>query len=92
MNIPPLLMRLKTIDGDHRVNLWLPLFLVWILLLAIAIALSPVVCILAIILWPFGWGETLVLSGPALYRMVCSLRGLSVDIRKPNQVVLMYFK
>lgn len=92
MSVPPLLMRLKTIDRDHHVNLWLPLFLVWILLLAIAIALSPIVCILAIILWPFGWGETLVLLGPALYRIVCSLRGLSIDIRKPNQVVLIYFK
>jgi hypothetical protein len=92
MSFPPMLMRLKVIDPERRVNLWLPLFLVWIFILIVAIALSPLIVVLVILLWPWGWGEMLLLLGPAVYRILCALRGLSVDIRKPDQIVLIYFK
>ncbi|HSW58530.1 MAG TPA: hypothetical protein VLH15_09020 [Dehalococcoidales bacterium] len=92
MNIPPMLMRLKIINSEHHINLWLPLFLVWIVLLVIAIALSPIICILVLILWPLGWGETLLLAGPAVYRLICSARELSIDIRQPGEIVQIYFK
>jgi hypothetical protein len=92
MNTPPLLMRLKIINPERRINLWLPLFLVWIILLLIAIILSPLVCLLVILLWPWGWGEMLLLLGPSLYRVLCATRDLSVDIRRPDETVLIYFK
>jgi hypothetical protein len=92
MNIPPLLMRLKIINPERRINLWLPLFLVWIILLLIAIILSPLVCLLVILLWPWGWGEMLLLLGPSLYQVLCATRDLSVDIRRPDETVLIYFK
>jgi len=92
MIFPPLLMRLKIINSEHHVNLWLPLFLVWLILLIFALALSPLVCLLVILLWPWGWGEMLLLLGPALYRVLCSLHGLTVDIRNPEETVLIYFK
>jgi hypothetical protein len=91
MNIPPCLMRLKIINADHYINLWLPLFLVWIILGALALALSPLVALLVIILWPFGWGEFLLLLGPFVYNTVCALRGLSVDINKKSEIVRIYF-
>jgi hypothetical protein len=92
MNIPPLLMRLKIINPEHRINLWLPLFVIWLILLALVLLISPLVCVLVILLWPWGWGETLLLLGPALYRLLCGLNGLSIDIRSPHEIVLIYFK
>lgn len=92
MSLPPMLMRLKIIDAEHRINLWLPLFLAWLILLAIALALAPLVCVLVIILWPWGWGETLLLLGPAIFRMLCALHGFSVDIKSVDKTVLIYFK
>ncbi len=92
MSYPPMLMRVKIINRERRINLWLPLFLVWIILFIIAIALSPLVCLLVILLWPWGWGEMLILLGPAVYRILCALKDLSVDIRRPDEMILIYFK
>jgi hypothetical protein len=92
MNFPPMLMRLKILNPEHHINLWLPLFLVWIFLFLIALALSPLICVLVILLWTSRWGEMLLLLGPALYRMFCALNGLEVDIRRPDEIVLIYFK
>jgi hypothetical protein len=92
MNFPPMLMRLKIIDGDRRINLWLPIFLVWLLILLVAIIISPLICLAVILLWPWGWGEMLLLLGPAVYRVLCALRGLQVDIQRPGETILVYFK
>jgi hypothetical protein len=91
MNFPPCLMRLKIINAEHHVNLWLPLFLLWIILGALALVLSPLVALLVILLWPMGWGEFLLLLGPYVYNCVCALRGLSVDISNKSEIVLIYF-
>ena len=91
MMIPPCLMRLKIIDDEHHINLWLPLFLAWIILGALALVLSPLVAFLVVILWPFGLGEFLLLLGPYIYDCVCHLRGLSVDTKNKSGIVLIYF-
>jgi hypothetical protein len=92
MTIPPMLMRLKVINAEHHLNLWLPLFLVWLLMLVLALVLAPLVAVLVILLWPWGWGETLLLLGPAIYRLLCALHGFSMDIDKPEETILIYFK
>jgi hypothetical protein len=92
MSIPPCLMRLKVVDSEHHINLWLPLFLAWIILLALYILLSPLLAVLIVILWPVGWGEFLLMIGPTVYDCLCSLRDLQVDVRKGSDVVLIYFK
>ena len=92
MTFPPMLMRLKVINPERHINLWLPLFLAWIILFLFAIALSPLIVVLVILLWPWGWGEMLLLLGPAIYRILCATRGLEVDIRQTDNIVLIYFK
>ncbi|MBN1188365.1 MAG: hypothetical protein JXA46_01320 [Dehalococcoidales bacterium] len=91
MNIPPCLMRLKIINSEHHINLWLPLFLAWIILGALALVLSPLVAVLVVVLWPLGWGEFLLLLGPYVYKCVCSTRGLSVNVNNRSEVVRIYF-
>jgi hypothetical protein len=91
MNIPPLLMRMKLIDRQHHVNLWIPLFLVWLTAVLLALALSPLILLLVLVLWPTGWGKFLWQFGPRFYSLLCALRDLEINIQGKNQVVL-YFK
>ena len=89
---PPSLLRVRIRSRDKRFTLWLPLFLVWppgFVLLAI---LSPLVLVLAALLWPLGWARPLLLAGPFLFRLFCSLRGLEVNVEKSSEQVLISFQ
>jgi len=91
MNYPPLLMRLG-IYGRRRLSLWLPLFLLWPVAAALAIALAPLVLLLALILWPLGLGKLVLLSGPMLLGILCALRGLELNLNLGSRVLLVSFK
>jgi hypothetical protein len=92
MMFPPSLLRLRVRDGNHRIGIWFPLVLVWPVVLTIGLLLSPLVIVASIILWPFGWGKTLLLAGPMLFRTFCALRGLRLSVEQPAEEVLIYFK
>ena len=68
---PPSLLGFRIGGVKWRFGLWLPLFLVWL----------PLVFLLALLMWPKGWGKTLLLTGPWLFRMFCALRGLVIDVK-----------
>jgi hypothetical protein len=91
MIIPPLLMRMKLIDRKTHVNLWIPLFLAWLIAGLLALALSPLILLLVLLLWPTGWGKFLWQLGPSLYSVLCELRHLEIDVNGKNQVQL-YFR
>ena len=72
--------------------IWLPLFLLWPLAAALVIVLAPLVLLAALILWPLVWGKLILLSGPMLFDVFCSLRGLEVNLNKGNRSMLIVFK
>ena len=82
MMFPPSILRLQVHDNERRIGLWLPLIMLWPVVLLLGILLAPFVIILAIILWPKGWGKPLLLVGPSLFRLFCSLRGLNVRVEE----------
>jgi hypothetical protein len=71
--------------------LWLPLFLAWILLGAILLALLPIFLIILIVAFAAGWGEFMLMLGPQLYDILCALKGLKVDIDKTDEKVEITF-
>jgi len=77
-------VRIRTLDGRH-VNLWVPLFLVWLLALPFAIALLPVFVIicLAVGVDPFA----ALASGWSLVAAFC---GTHVEVDSPNATVLVH--
>ena len=77
---PPSVLRVKIRSRDRRFTLWLPLFLVWPVGIALLAMLGPFVLVLAILVWPLGWARPLLLTGPLLFRLFCSLRGLDVNV------------
>jgi hypothetical protein len=91
MTFPPMLLRIHIRDNGRTVSLWIPLFLVWLLLLVIAIALAPLIILIALLAWPAGWGRTLLFAGPAFARLACAMRGLKVDVNDPRQKVFISF-
>ena len=89
---PPSLLRVRIRSRDKRFTLWLPLFLVWPLGFTLLAILSPFVLVLAILLWPLGWARPLLLTGPLLFHLFCSLRGLEVNVEKSSEEVLISFR
>lgn len=92
MIIPPMLLRIRVQTGRRQFRVWLPLFLIWPPVFLLALALFPLVLVLAVLLWPRGWGKPLLLSGPAIFRLVCALRGLLVDVHSPPEQVYISFR
>ena len=77
---PPSLLRFWIRIEKRRFGLWLPVFLMWPLFLVAALAMLPLVILLSILLWPSGWGRTMLFTGPWLFRMFCALRGVEIDV------------
>lgn len=91
MNIPPCLMHLRIHNEEHNIGLWLPLFLAWLILAALVLALLPIFLILLIVAWPFGWGEFMLLLGPRFYTILCALKGLKVDVNRHKEQIAITF-
>jgi hypothetical protein len=92
MIFPPCLMRVKIENSKHRINLWMPLFLVWIILGIPALALLIIFFVLVLVLWYVEWVRVLLKGGLAFYGVLCSLRDLKVDVNRGNEKLLFYFK
>jgi hypothetical protein len=94
MNCPPLLLRMtisRTEDHGYVV-LWLPVFLAWIILAAIFIALSPLIILAALVAWPFGWARTVLLFIPLVCNCICNLHGLEVNVERKDRALFISFK
>jgi hypothetical protein len=79
-----MLVHLRLPQKRGGVNLWIPVFLVYPLLLVIALLLAPFVLILSLLTWPSGRGKPLLLSGPVICRLLWNTRGLKVDIEQKS--------
>ena len=92
MMFPPSILRVRVLDKDSRVSLWIPLILLWPLVLALYVLFLPCIVVVAIVTWRRGWGRQILFGGPFLFRLYCDLRGLKIDVTEPKESVLIYFK
>ena len=91
MMSPPVIMRLRHSGSPGGVNLWLPLFPLLAPVFLLGVLFSPLVLVAGLLLWPTGLGRTILLLGPALYRVLASLRGLEVDVKNEKEHVYIAF-
>lgn len=91
MNSPPMLLHLKFPADRGSWGLWLPLFLVYPVILAFMLLLSPLVLLATLILWPFGKSRGVLLSGIYIWMLIFKLRGLSIDVEQQNRNTLINF-
>jgi hypothetical protein len=87
MKRPPMLMHVK-IRGERRgFGLWLPLFLLLPLALAVFIIVSPLILIAILVFWPRGWRKMGLHIFGAAFDVFCSMRGLNVDIQGDHHCI-----
>ncbi len=91
MILPPSILRLRIRSATRGIGLWLPLILLWPIVAVLAVLVSPVVLLAAILLWPRGLSRPVLMIGPALYRLACGLRGLEVQVDDKDSHVLVKF-
>ena len=89
---PPSILRLRIRNQRHRFGLWLPLFLIWPLVMLLGLLLLPFILLAAIVLWYRGWAKPLLLAGPSLFRLFCALRGLEVDVKQHSEQFFISFR
>ena len=92
MIFPPSVLRVAIKNESRGFSLWLPLFVIWPLLLLAALVLAPLVLALAIVLWWTGWGKLMLYSGPMFFAVFCALRGLEIDIQNRDKHVHLSFR
>jgi hypothetical protein len=87
MKRPPMLMHVKIRGERRRFGLWLPLFLLLPLALALFIILSPLILIAILIFWPKGWRKRALHIFGAAFEILCSMRDLKVDVQGDNHYI-----
>ncbi len=87
MNWPPMLMHVKIKNSNHQFGFWLPMFLIVLVAFILVIALSPIILLAILLAWPTGWGRWMVNAIKTGYIMLCSLRGMKVDIQNQKETV-----
>ena len=92
MNRPPLILRLAISNQRRHLSLWLPLFLILPVVAVVVLVFVQIIVIIALILLPFGWGKPLLFCGPVFIRCLCELRGLEIDLKQGDQLLLVSFK
>ncbi len=88
---PPLIMRIRIRNSNTKFGLWIPLFVIFPIVAVLMIALAPLALLAALIVLPFGYART-VLCAPALFSVICAMRGLEVDVvngRKDESVLVL---
>ena len=80
MMMPPALVRVRVQSVESRRRLWIPVFLLWPLLALMAALALPVCALFAALYWRRGLGRPVLLAVPCLLYLMCSLRGLRVDV------------
>ena len=89
----PVLLRLRGVDRKgKRFNLWLPLFLIYFILLPLLLILLPFVLLAAVIAWPFGYGCLVIQAYLTIFRLLGCLSGLEIDIGSGDGGFFIKFK
>ena len=89
----PIFLRLRIQkQGTKRVTLFLPIFLVWIILFALLLVLLPFVLIFGVLAWWGGRSRMVLLAYPMLFSVLWNLGGLYIRIEKPGEILYLNFK
>ena len=88
----PLMMKIQIPNkSGNFINLYLPLFIAWLILFPLLLLLLPFALLIAGLTWNSGQGRLILLFYPMLLSLLWQLRGLKIDIHsKSNQIYLSF--
>ncbi len=78
----PMILKLRA--SGKRFTLWLPLFLVWIIVLPLLLIPVPFVALASLIMWPTGKGCLIFHAYFTIFRIIGCLSGFEIDIESSN--------
>jgi hypothetical protein len=88
----PMLLKFRLPRREKKpLTLYFPIFLVWLLLLAIGIALSPLLILIGILTWCSGYGKMFILALPMFFSVLWHLKGLMVDVESHESTFYLSF-
>lgn len=91
MNWPPMLMHVKVKNKDVNFGIWIPLVLIFLVALAVVIALLPLILLAAIIMLIIGFGGYAMMPFLAIWGIFTTcfaLKGLRVNVQGPAERVI----
>ncbi|MCL2706775.1 MAG: hypothetical protein FWE97_01215 [Dehalococcoidia bacterium] len=90
MKRPPMLLRMRFHENSSW-GLWLPLFLVYPLLLVVSLVALPFLLLAALVMWPLGRARLPLLLLPYAWNVIVQTRGLALDVHSCKQDVTIDF-
>ncbi len=75
-----------------RIRIWIPLFMLWPLVVLIWLASAPLILVLALVLSRRHSGRALLLAGPVAFGIFASMKGLTVDVRSSGRAMYVSFR
>jgi hypothetical protein len=88
----PLLMKIKIPRKQNTdMNVYLPLFLIWFILILLVLLLLPVVLVAGLLTWHRGGGRILVYFYPMFFSVLWHLGGLLIEVEhKDNRIFISF--
>jgi len=84
----PLILKLRIRDkNQRRFGIWLPLFILWLIILPLLAIPAPLIFLAALILWPGRYGRIILYSYFAIFTVIWNLSGLNLDIQSKDSIV-----
>ncbi len=78
--LPPMFLRVRVQDDKRRIRLWIPLILLWPLVIVVVMLGTPVAMLVAAHSGRRARGRSVLLAGPLLLYVLASLRGLRCNV------------
>ena len=89
----PIWIRIRVVEKNQKkANLAIPLFLIWLLLLPFLMLAALLLIVAALVLWPWGYGKTLVAFIPLILFLIWSMPGLHIQVEGKEKNILVSIK
>ena len=80
MRLPPALLRVRVQNDKRRIRLWIPLIVLWPLIVVVVLLGTPVALLVASRSGHRARSRSVLLAGPLLLYELASLRGLRCNV------------
>ena len=89
----PMILKLRVLEKDgKRFFIWLPLFLVWIIILPLLLIPIPFLALAALIMWPSGKGPIIFHGYFTIFKLIGCLSDLEINIESVNSTFFIVLK
>jgi len=81
----PMLVKIRIPKENGRIlNLYLPLFVAWLVLAPVILLMLPLVLFAGILTWRRPYGRLVILMIPAFIMILWNMQGLEIDVVDKN--------